>query len=456
MVVRISVSPANKAFFAGCLCCMANGFFYSFSIFSSEIKSIIQVSSSEVVILGVLSQAGMGLLQLPTTLALGHLQSHSRIWKDTKLDTLMNVFGTALFCIAMLGIGAVLYVAKEVSTPQQVLQNKSLNLGLLGLFFTLWGQAVGASYNTASSIVNYNHQDNVSVRRKRIASLAMLVGFGGVGMVILYYFGLAQYPLYATFFGLAVWFLVIVGSVRWFWMQRVMESSLATTPEPAVFLEEQVLIKATPRQPICALFTNAIPLLTFLNVFCGLGTSASMLSSMNLIARSLVVEDDKVGELTFALLITFLVAQVFSRLCNAVTYAYTEWPYVSAVWQTSCLLGLGLFLMTPTEPGAFASAWFVGSSFGGFHSGFPVLAATCFPGNQKVDYPQSLGVCMLIASLGVICIGQLATVVFGTANGNIYPVFIFYASVQAVSALAAFVLGCKIRRCQQQQRVANS
>lgn len=410
-------------------------------------KSILQVSASEVVILGILNQAGVGITQLPLTLLMDWAQRSGR-YSNEWLDAFMNVFASILFSMAMLGTGTILYLAVGMNALE-LKANRTLHMALLGLLFVIWGQAVGASYNSASSIVNYNHQDNDSERRKRIAIVSLCVGLGGVMFVIVYYFALDALELHVTFFGLAVWY-VVIGCIRLRWMKRDKEV-LAVIPVDAE-LAAAAEVKPTSQQSLCTLLRNVIVLLTITNVFIGLGTAGSILSSISLMAHELEENAEHANTLTFYLMLTFLLAQTMSRLINAVIYAYTNWPYVSAVWQNACVLGMAIFLTVPNTTGAYVSAVLVGASFGGFHSGFPVIAATSFPGYQKIDYPQSLGVCMFISALGLIVIGQIAKVVYETSS--LYGMFVFVTSIQAVSGLAALFLAQQIRLQQQKLAIA--
>jgi len=188
---RLTITPRAVAFASALLTAASNGIVYSYSMYSSRAAQALSISLSQVVVLGVLIQTGMGAMQYPVTLCLS--AASVRGVSQAGLDSSLSVLSGILFFTATLGLGLLMQGSEHGSTAANA-------YGIACMLMFMWGWGVGSSFLHAAATTNHNFQDDIHLMRRAVAAISLSVGIGAVISVVVYKFILAQWALSTTFF----------------------------------------------------------------------------------------------------------------------------------------------------------------------------------------------------------------------------------------------------------------
>jgi hypothetical protein len=311
---------ASTSLLAGLLSATSNGVIYSYSMYSTRIARELQITPSQVVILGVLLQTGLGAFQVPVTLGLE--RATRKGVSSASQDFFLGLVGGFSFVAAMLALGVILQNAER----GVVIPNAYSTACFLMLLF---GFAVGSTFLNVVAVVNFNFQ--VGRNRKRaVASISLAVGVGALLSVLTYQFLLLDVALSMLFYGLAAWYFV-VSAIRVGFLKRVKMKNVELdtpsesmgesvvlddlSPTPLAPISEQpeqhVGVVADEATPISfrTLLSNKIVVLTCVSTYFGIGIAGTFLASIGNLATHLTADLGEQPRLdaTFNLTIAFLV-----------------------------------------------------------------------------------------------------------------------------------------------------
>ena len=494
---------------AGFGACFSNGFLYAYSASSPVLSGTLGLTQGGVVVLGVLSQAGLGAFQLPVSMLLRYAKARGT--PEDRLDRCVVLTCAAMYGAALASIAGVLYAAESSAQPWSTPSTSPLFAGL-AVCFLLWGAAVGLTFQHVTTVAVSNLQTvSVGYRRMFLAGLSFGVALGGVVFVAVYQTLLRGYPLSSAYFGLAAWYsassclqLAALRRVRPKSLQPVatvarvdsadllprepddVEVSLpapAPAPDAPVRAAAEASVSSAPPTPstsmaslststsaattarapagggggvavvadaslsLASLARSPIAVETMLGGFFGVGVSGTFLASLG----NLLTPQD-----TFGLTMTFLGAQALSRLTNAVLYAYNDWSFLFLVWQVLNVLGVVVAAANAdSESAIYTGAALCGLAFGGCHSSFPVLCAVAYPGSAA-DYARNFGLTMVWVSAGSVIIGELTSVVLSDTDNDHLLEFALFIALSSLSSavtldLGRRLLGKKRRRALERQ-----
>lgn len=176
-----------------------NGIMYAFPMLTPKLLNA-GLSSSEVVIAGVLIQLGFGLVAFP----FGHVYSNSVFsLGPAAMDRAMNILACSLMIVCLLIMIAATARAEETGD--------AVNAQLLSFAFMMMGCALGLSQFHSLSLVNFIFAADKAQRRMAVASMAFALGIGAVIYTLIYHYALIYLSLMYNFVVLLGGYLVLTG-----------------------------------------------------------------------------------------------------------------------------------------------------------------------------------------------------------------------------------------------------
>ncbi len=402
-------------FASGLSICFTNGFIYSYPIYSSVLRYDFQLTSSQIVLLGVGSQAGLGIVNgLLSRLYSSSIWSVKLSMNAEAIDRLWSLSCASMAMLSLFGIGSLHY---DFIKDQNKDKGNEYYFGILMVFFITYGIYVGTSFVHVSTVVNFVFNDDPR-KKSFVASCSLAVGIGGVIVVPLEHILVLRQglPLNIIFFSLGT-VVALVSLFRFFilvrfktdrnhqpayHLARTQSTNEQKTPpmNGSVLhaINEQVESQAIDVEPnrvvptvnqtqissdqvnLKAYLKSAPVWLLCTSTFFGIGISSTYLSSLGNLSEIIVstsyestngTSDEAVLvarraealQFTFVLTMLFLSCQAFARLLTTLLYGkYSRTGYMSALWQVVNFFGICSYVIAPTRTGAIISR-FVLSNF---------------------------------------------------------------------------------------------
>mmetsp|Transcript_2730 Transcript_2730/g.5266 ORF Transcript_2730/g.5266 Transcript_2730/m.5266 type:complete len:465 (-) Transcript_2730:431-1825(-) len=461
MLSRAVIEPFRYAFHVvGFLSLAVNGNFYMMPQYTLRFKEEYGLSESDIVVLVVLSQAGLGVLQYPH-----HLLSEwlIRSYQAKHVDIILTLVSGVLLVVSNLLLAT---CTSLYSFP------------FLSVVFFLNSVGTGLCFALVLNVANFNFfaQNAGSwVRRVAVAELSISLGLGGCLFSIFYEYVLRHLNLAATFYVItasqAITLLLRILFLRKDFSKRdyemdpeqtnadkvaALEEESSSEPEyeqegenePKI--EQQQVVVERERKPvlISAYARSSIVWLTSLCTAFGLAIGGVWLGSLGNLATYLHQPGN-----TFTLTLTFLIAQTLGRVFTALIYVGGDNPYVMTLWQIFNLLGFTVpFVWGVTFPVLYIATVLMGLSFGGIWGAAPVIAASNFPGGAH-EFMRGLAILYMAITLIMIAAGFIQDVLIDIPhwykilpNSQYTTLVLVCFLVALLVAIGSFVLAMKLRR----------
>jgi len=397
------------------------------------------LTSGQLTLLGVASQAGIGLGQYPCYLLYKWTSTN---FKLQKADRIQGVFTSGCVIASTAGVGLVLIYGNASNFP------------LLVVLMLVYGMGTGATFTHAINVANFNLVKAPGMKRQAIGLMSFSFGWGGLTYALMYYYVVSLFGLSVNFFLLA--FVTLLALLpRYLYIVRSKEAipevelSEIHGSSQIVPTEERSAFRVVPLT-IHDYLLNSIVWLSSITSAFGIGIGASFLAGIGNMSAS--VTDYEPEYLTFQLTMVFLGVQTGARLATAVVYASYNNPFILAFWQVLQVMGIGCFLFKSNIVTLYASTVLVACGFGGIWAAFPVMVAVSWPGIPQVDYMRSISLAYFFCGSGTIIVVfiQNALLQIGSwseLNPNMYlSAFIYYFISAAFCTALSVYLGLRVSR----------
>lgn len=488
----------RAATYFGCvITCTYNGIAYAFPMLTTKFQDL-GLSSSNVVVAGVLIQLGFGLISYPFA---AFYTSGFMNLGPLAMDRLVNVASTIIVCI---GLGMLTRASAQAEK-----NGEPISVALVCIGCLLWSSGLGISFYQSLTIANEIFADRAATRRQAVAFLSFSVGLGSLFFVVLFYYAINPLSLLDNF-GVIWGIFAFCAFYRMIYMVRrrapepalkVVEPSLPDTEvgkrtfenndigssthdedqadaDPKLVKSKAEAKEADPRYSnvvdgevgdddtsdtdsgntqrrvtFYEYFTSPIVWLLSVSAFLSYGVGAIFLNSLGTLAGYFEEDEDQIDKLTFQFTVTLLCAIILSRFSTTVIYTYVNWSHLNSMWNFILLTGLIIYIAYPVVAGAFIGTALVGLGFGGVLSCLAVLATTSFPGGV-IDGSMNLAIGFSVSSLGPILLSLIAIAIYKHSPLNDEDVveikspstYIYFLSLVAFAFVCSVALGFILKR----------
>lgn len=469
----------HASYIACALTCAYNGIVYAFPMLTTKLQGA-GLSSSNVVIAGVMLQLGYGLISYPFA------KFYTRRFFNLGLaatDRLISIVSAIIVCIGL----AMLLGAASVSAST----NEPISMALVCIGCLCWSSGMGISFYQGMTIANITFAKNKALRRKAVAFLSFSIGIGSCFFVALFYYAMTPLTLldnvvviWAIYAGCAVFRIIFM--VRKEVPQAIPASQAVKDSEPvhgsvpkvglsdkkdpentnisdtearagSSIAPEVIVPQEIPPEERRATrkdyFTSPIVWLLSVSAVLAYGIGSIFLNSLGNLAGYFVDDEDMMDKLTFQLSMTFLAMIILARFLTTLIYSYVNWPHVSTLWNCTVLAGMVIYVAFQSLAGAFLAAALIGFGFGGIVSCMAVVSSVSFPGGVA-DGSMNLAIAFSVTSPGPILLGLIGTAIYNASSLNEAGVveiksvstYIYYLCVLSFGTFCAVLLGCYLNR----------
>eukprot|EP01084_Bolivina_argentea_P252861 424579_1 len=390
---------------------ICNGLLYTYPNYSKDIEHTLGLSQSQIVIVGVASHLGIGIVQFP----LGYLYRSS--WLTEKglkfVDRFVITITITLLIVSTLGI----YLFARFGSPS----NATTNFVALTILFILFGSGVGGSFGHSCWCNNYNFQKS-KYKKTVIVTMSFTFGFGAFLFSLLYPYTfnklsladifLIHFVLYASIGVFRVIILVrhptiTINPITSVQYTQTGDSHLNAHDDSAEDLKAPIKFQYV--------FKSVIAWLLFISTFFGIGIGGTFISMVADVVESIQGENDPT--LTSRISMVFLGTQAMARLISAILVKYTLESLLLSFHLIEFIFCLYISISSLNVTSAYVISIATGWCFGGIWSLFPAVVSDYFPGGHH-NFGPNLGLTIYAPAFGVLIVGIIETKIFEAQNGS--------------------------------------
>lgn len=335
-----------------------NGFLYLFPCYSKHLQEI-GIDAKHILILGVASHAGLGIIQYPMGLLYKSRYLHSYIASRDLLCSILCIIMQVLSCF---GIAIIGHKKNKRFT-------NTTNFILLLVCFIFYGAGVGGSFGHTIWVTSHNFREDPQRRSWLVASMSMCFGIGACIFTLGYHSFLEDWNLFSLFILQSV-LIIVVGFIRMGWMVKLDEISIdvndkkmqkVTTviknenlPGNNSSLSSLVYNPQLDPRPggMAHLFRSKTFWLTFVATFFGIGIGGSFMSGFNDQVENILKNTEKSTQKENAqfsvqqITLTFLVCQSMGRVVSTLIFYWkaVQVTDLFCIWQIFNVVGLIMYI----------------------------------------------------------------------------------------------------------------